>query len=81
MFDTLPAWQAPMLEGGETRSMGRLAAQMRDAWAAFAARGDPSHPELAHWPRFGADRQTMLFDVHSRVAHDPAGRTRWKYWP
>ena len=81
MFDTLPAWQAPMLEGGEASSMKRLAAQMRDAWAAFAARGDPSHPALAHWPCFGADRQTMLFDVHSRVALDPAGRTRWKYWP
>ena len=81
MFDTLPDWQAPMLEGGEPQSMARLAGQMRDAWAAFAHRGDPSHAGLPHWPRHEAARQTMLFDVHSRTANDPAGRTRWKYWP
>jgi para-nitrobenzyl esterase len=81
MFDTLPAWQAPMLEGGDADAMARLASQMRDAWAAFATRGDPSHPGLAHWPRYEGQRQTMLFDVQSRVAHDPAGWARWKYWP
>jgi para-nitrobenzyl esterase len=81
MFDTLPAWQAPMLAGGEPQAMARLAGQMRDAWAAFAHRGDPSHPGLPHWPRHEASMQTMLFDVHSRAANDPAGRTRWKYWP
>lgn len=81
MLDTLPAWQAPMLEGGDPASMARLAAQMRDAWIAFATHGDPSHPGLAHWPRYEQARQTMLLDVHSRVANDPAGRTRWKYWP
>lgn len=81
MFDTLPAWQAPMLEGGEPQSMSRLAAQMRDAWVAFATRGDPSHPALPHWPKHEQAMQTMLFDHHSRVANDPAGRSRWKYWP
>lgn len=81
MFDTLPAWQAPMLAGGEPQAMARLAAQMRDAWAAFATRGDPSHPNLPVWPRHEDGYETMLFDAHSRVANDPAGRRRWKYWP
>lgn len=81
MFDTLPAWQAPMLEGGEPESMARLAAQMRDAWVAFARHGDPSHPGLPHWPSHGRDMQTMLFDTHSRVSQDPTGRARWKFWP
>lgn len=81
MFDTLPAWQAPMLEGGEPQSMARLAAQMRDAWVAFATRGDPSHPGLPQWPAHGREMQTMLFDTQSRLSLDPAGRTRWKFWP
>jgi para-nitrobenzyl esterase len=81
MFDTLSAWQAPMLAGGEPQSMVRLAAQMRDAWVAFATRGDPSHAGLPSWPRYEDRYQTMLFDTHSRVANDPAGRRRWKFWP
>lgn len=81
MFDTLAAWQAPMLAGGEPQAMARLAAQMRDAWISFAAHGDPSHPGLAAWSRHEGEQQTMLFDVHSRLANDPAGRKRWKYWP
>lgn len=81
MFDTLPAWRAPMLDGGEPQAMARLAAQMRDAWVAFATRGDPSHPGLAHWPRHEDAMQTMLLDVQSRLANDPAGRRHWKYWP
>lgn len=81
MFDTLPAWQAPMLEGGEPQAMARLAAQMRDAWVAFATRGDPSHPGLPHWPAHGREMQTLLFDTHSRLSLDPAGRSRWKFWP
>ncbi len=81
MFDTLPAWQAPMLKGGEPVGMARLAAQMRAAWVAFARHGDPNHDQLAHWPRYEDQRQTMLFDQYSRVANDPAGKARWKYWP
>jgi para-nitrobenzyl esterase len=81
MFDTLAAWQAPMLAQGQPRSMQRLAAQMRDAWIAFARHGDPSHAGLPQWAPYGSQRQTMLFDDHSRLASDPAGRTRWKYWP
>lgn len=81
MFDTLPAWRAPMLDGGDPDGMARLAAQMRAAWVAFARHGDPNHPQMPQWPRYKHARQTMLFDQHSRVAEDPAGKDRWKYWP
>lgn len=81
MFDTLPAWDAPMLEGGDAEDMARLAATMRDAWIAFARHGNPEHPGLPHWPRHGAALETMLFDSSCRIETDPAGRRRWKYWP
>jgi len=81
MFDTLPAWQAPMLSGGDPEAMRRLAAQMRDAWIGFARSGDPSHPGLPSWPRHGEGLETMIFDTACRVVNDPSGRQRWSYWP
>lgn len=81
MFDTLSAWDAPMLKGADPQEMAGLAATMRDAWIAFARTGNPEHRGLPHWPRHGAALETMLFDRNSRVEADPAGRRRWKYWP
>ncbi len=82
MFDSLPCWQAPMLEGGDKASMTALAAQMRDTWTAFVRTGNPNGAHLSYWQRYDhADRKTMLFDVHSRLADDPAGRKIWRYWP
>lgn len=81
MFDTLPCWRAPMLAGGEPVGMAHLAAQMRDAWVAFARHGDPNHAGLPQWTRYDSRRQTMLFDLSCRLAADPAGKGRWKYWP
>ena len=52
----------------------QLAAQMSEAWLAFARRADPNHAALPQWPRYSSDnRSTMLFDVKSRVANDPYG--------
>ncbi len=81
VFDTLADWDAPMLAGGDAGAMRTLAAQLRDAWIAFARTGNPEHPGLPRWPQHGTDRETMLFDAPSRVAADPAGRRRWRYWP
>jgi para-nitrobenzyl esterase len=81
MFDTLPAWNAPMLAGGDPQDMRALADTMRDAWIAFARSGNPVHPGLPSWPRHGDGLETLLFDRQCRVAADPAGRRRWKYWP
>ena len=81
VFNNLGNWQAPMLAGGDASTMPVLAQQMQDAWIAFAHTGDPAHPGLPAWPRFDAERQTMLFDTPSRVEADPAGRARWRHWP
>lgn len=81
VFDTLPAWDAPMLAGGDPAVLAGLAARMRDAWIAFARHGDPSHAGLPAWPRHGAAGQTMLFDAGCRVVDDAAGRRRWRFWP
>ncbi|MEI7447146.1 MAG: carboxylesterase family protein [Burkholderiales bacterium] len=80
-FDTLPHWQAPMLAGADPAQAGALAATMRDAWAAFARDGDPTHAALPDWPVHGESGETMVFDATSRVVHDPAGRRRWRFWP
>jgi para-nitrobenzyl esterase len=71
-----------MLEGGDKAGMTALAAQMRDTWAAFVRTGNPNGAQLPHWQRYDqTDRKTMLFDVPSRLAEDPAGRKIWRYWP
>jgi para-nitrobenzyl esterase len=49
-----------------------LAAQVRDAWAAFARNGDPNHPGIPKWAPYTEDnRATMLFDVPCKVEVDP----------
>ncbi len=81
MFDTIDTWPSPMTEGGDPAEMATLAAQMRDAWISFARHGDPNHSELPTWSRYENSRQTMLFDRHCRLANDPEGFKRWRFWP
>lgn len=81
MFDTIGDWMPPMSQGGDLQQMKHLAAQMRDAWIAFARHGDPNHANLPAWSRYEDKRQTMLFDTECKLADDPAGLDRWKYWP
>ena len=51
-----------------------LAAAMREAWGAFAHKGDPNHPGLPQWlPCTSRSRQTMLFDIPCRAEIDPYG--------
>ena len=58
-----------------------LAAQMSEAWIAFARSGDPSHPDLPDWPAYDADeRATMIFDESCSLASDPPGALR-EAWP
>ena len=49
-----------------------LAAAMREAWSAFAHKGDPNHPGLPEWlPYTSRSRQTMIFDIPCRAEIDP----------
>jgi len=55
----------------------RMAAQMHPAWVAFAKTGDPQTANLPNWPRYDlARRQTMIFDLESKVVSDPLGDLR-----
>lgn len=50
----------------------RMAAQMHSAWVAFAKNGTPQAPAIPAWPQYDlARRQTMIFNLESRVEADP----------
>jgi para-nitrobenzyl esterase len=51
--------------------------RMSDAFVALARTGDPNHTGLPRWDRYELPRrQTMLFDIDSRMADDPRGDER-----
>ncbi|QYG92696.1 carboxylesterase/lipase family protein [Iamia sp. SCSIO 61187] len=57
-----------------------LAAQMMDAWVAFARTGRPCHPGIGDWPAYDlSSRSTMTFGAESGVVHAPfeAERQLW----
>jgi para-nitrobenzyl esterase len=58
---------------GGTAGALRLAAQMSDAWIALARNGVPSHAGMPNWERYGATRQTMIFDDPCRLVADVEG--------
>jgi len=54
-----------------------LAAQMSEAYLAFARNGDPNNPRLPHWPPYDLPRRaTLVFDVVPKVIDDPRGAER-----
>ena len=54
-----------------------LADRVSGAWAAFARTGNPDISQLPQWPVYSAERRdTMLFNINSRVAQDPNSRAR-----
>ncbi|MCA1846849.1 MAG: carboxylesterase family protein, partial [Actinobacteria bacterium] len=64
------------LHGGRPEAPA-LAAQVSEAWLAFARNGDPNHPSLPAWPAYDTDRRpTMIFDVACHIADDPDGQER-----
>jgi para-nitrobenzyl esterase len=61
---------------GSGEEADRLAAEMMDAWLAFAHTGDPSTSALS-WPLYGEeDRSTMVFGRRSRVEPAPRDEER-----
>jgi len=68
-FDT--AADVPMT--GDRPDRQEMAAAIRDAWAAFAWKGDPSHPGIPKWEPYTLEkRATMILDIPCRVENDPA---------
>ena len=73
-FGTRPAWEAPMLAGGDAGQMDALSDTMMAAWTGFARTGDPALPGLP-WPPYepGA-RWTMRFGAETGCVGDLAAR-------
>jgi para-nitrobenzyl esterase len=63
---------APGSQTGDAADARRVAAQMSEAFLAFARTGDPNHAALPRWDTYRLPRrQTMVFDVDSRLVDDP----------
>jgi para-nitrobenzyl esterase len=61
---------------GNTAEAQALAKKMGSAWAAFAAKGNPSLPEL-HWlPTDPESNKTMVWDNQCRMVDDPESDAR-----
>jgi para-nitrobenzyl esterase len=59
----------------------RLAGEIMDAWLAFAASGDPSHPGIGAWPTYTEERRaTMRFGERSGAVDAPfeVERAAWE---
>ena len=62
---------------GDDEVARAMAATMSDALLRFARAGDPNGGALPAWPQHDlARRETMMFDVTSRVESDPRGEER-----
>jgi para-nitrobenzyl esterase len=61
---------ASMTGAGQERYA--LAHKMSAAWAAFARKGDPNHPDLPKWPAFNtSERPTMILGNDCKAVNDP----------
>ena len=57
-----------------------LAEQMSGMLIALARQGDPNHAGIPQWTPYGLERrETMVFDVTSRLEYDPRGGERKLY--
>ena len=76
VFGNLTSGQPAMLIGEPTAEAAALSRQMRTAWTAFAANGDPG------WPDYSTGA-TRLFDVEPLVAAYPEDVSRriWREHP
>ncbi|MEB1530262.1 carboxylesterase/lipase family protein [Xanthomonas sp. WHRI 7945] len=77
LFDNI---RQPGSRTGDGADAQRVADAMSEALLAFARHGDPNHAALPRWEAYSlAQRETMLFDADSRLAHDPRGGERRLY--
>ncbi|SEN84384.1 para-nitrobenzyl esterase [Sphingomonas gellani] len=62
---------------GSGDAPARMSRQMRTAWIAFATTGNPQSPAIPAWPPYDlVKRQTMIFNLESRVESDPHAQLR-----
>ena len=55
----------------------RMADQMSETFIAFARTGNPNNKQIPRWERYSLPRrQTMVFNVPSRLENDPRGAER-----
>jgi para-nitrobenzyl esterase len=74
MFGTLTAQGSLTGDGDPAR---RVSSAMQQALLAFARHGDPNYSGLPRWESYTLPRrQTMVFDVESRLQDDPRGAER-----
>lgn len=64
-WDLLDAEGVDIVAGGGAPQA--LATAIHGAWVSFVTSGDPGDS----WPTYGEDRNVMLWDSKSKVAHDP----------
>lgn len=77
VFDTI---DAPGSRTGDGPAAKRMADTLSAALLAFARRGQPQHPGLPDWPPYSlGQRETLVFDLPSRLEHDPRGGERRLY--
>ncbi len=76
MFGTLDLPGMEVLTGNDADAH-RLAERIQLAWGAFAATGEPGHPDLPPWPRYDLERRgTMVFDQAPGVIDGPLAEER-----
>lgn len=74
VFDNIAA---PGSRTGTGPAAQGVADTMSEAFLAFARTGDPNHPGMPQWRPYGLERrQTMIFDVATRMEDDPRGAER-----
>jgi para-nitrobenzyl esterase len=62
---------------GTSAAAQKVADQMSSAFIAFAKTGDPNTQAIPRWEPYQLPRrQTLLFDLQSRLADDPRGKER-----
>ncbi|MEA5125980.1 carboxylesterase/lipase family protein [Xanthomonas floridensis] len=77
VFDTIAQ---PGSRTGDSADAQRMADQMSAALLAFVRHGDPNQRGLPRWKPYSLERrETLLFDVPSRLANDPRGGERRLY--
>jgi para-nitrobenzyl esterase len=68
---------ARQIISGNTPEAHKMADILASVWVAFAKTGNPNCQQIPSWPAFTPQRrETMIFDVNTRVENDPARATR-----